>query len=106
MQQTHIDEHVRTKFIAKADPFLIAHGKIHGHTIVTHEDKGLKALKIPAVCHHYQMPETITLYKLIGLIGGKFILDLESVGIDEYVEDDEDEDFGDDEDYEDYEYFE
>ncbi len=52
-------ENVKRDFLSVADPLLIAYAKAHKHTVVSHEVFILeerKKIKIPVVCHAFQVP--------------------------------------------------
>ena len=63
----------RAKFLAKADPLLIACAKAHGHTVVTHEKSApdSKKVKIPDVCEALGVP-TDGIYQVIRNDGANF----------------------------------
>ncbi len=49
----------KSKFMAGADPFLIAYALAHGHAVITdeiHEPKRKNKVKIPAVCLQFHVP--------------------------------------------------
>lgn len=65
----------KRKFLAGADPFVIAYALAHGHTVVTHEvhQTGMKKLKIPSVCHSLNVPYADT-FKMLRAEKALFVL--------------------------------
>jgi Domain of unknown function (DUF4411) len=60
-----------SKFLAGADPWLIAHAKVHGGAVVTHEVKvpaSSKKVKIPNVCEAFGVP-VVNPYEMLRRLG-------------------------------------
>jgi hypothetical protein len=60
------------RFLSGADPWIIAHAKVHGGTVVTLEtlitDPSAKRVKIPNVCAHFEVPYT-NLFTMLTSLG-------------------------------------
>lgn len=72
---TYVEPHIG-RFLAGADPWLIAKAKMMDATVVTHESKagrGTKRVKVPNVCEHFDVPWFDT-YELLDKLEAKFIL--------------------------------
>lgn len=75
MEQNYKEEH-RTKFLAGADPLLIACAKAHRHKIVTHEvlaAANSRKVKIPNVCQALEV-EWTNLFSLLKGERARFVL--------------------------------
>lgn len=66
----------RDNFLAKADPWIIAKAKSIGATVVTHEavvSSAKKVVKIPNICHEFEVP-CISTFQLLRDLQAKFVL--------------------------------
>jgi len=72
----HFQAAAVTKFLAGADPFLIACAMAHGYTVVSEEvffQHSAKKVKIPEVCAHFHVP-CINTFKMLSDEGATFLL--------------------------------
>ena len=77
MNEARIKTEAKFRFLAKADPLLIAHALAHNHTIVTHEvaaPGAIARVTIPDVCRQLNVPCVNTFYVLSEL-RARFILE-------------------------------
>lgn len=67
------EKHLGAAFLGGADPWLIAHAKVGGGRVVTHETAAPrgKAPKIPDVANEFGV-ETLVLWKLLRELGASF----------------------------------
>lgn len=72
------EQAMKSHFLSKADPFLVAHAHAHGFKVVTWErnEPSAKAVKIPVVCHHLGV-ECISLFDVLAKCKAKFDLRVE-----------------------------
>ena len=68
------EEPAKQEFMDGADPWLIAHAKVHGGTIVTQENtKGAAARpKIPVIAQHFGLAKPLTAPELLRSLNVKF----------------------------------
>jgi hypothetical protein len=75
VQSADYQDHAKRAFLGSADPFLIAYGLAHGHTLVTHEvhvEGERKKVKIPTVCRGLQVP-CIRIFEMLRREGARFV---------------------------------
>jgi hypothetical protein len=76
VQGADYQEHAKRAFLGSADPFLIAYGLAHGHTVVTHEvhvEGERRKVKIPSVCHALRVP-SIRIFEMLRREGARFVI--------------------------------
>jgi hypothetical protein len=62
-------------WLKKADPWLIAHAKAEGGTVVTFEvlvGRGAKEVKIPNVCRALKLADPINTWEMLDALGARF----------------------------------
>jgi hypothetical protein len=67
----------KRKFLADADPFVIAYAMAHGHTVVSHElhvEGQRSKVKIPTVCRALQVP-CVRTFDMLRQSGARFVLE-------------------------------
>ena len=71
---TRYEEHHIAEFMSGADPWLIAHARVHGGRIVTHEKGKPNAVqpKIPDVADHFGLKPTLDIITLLRELGASF----------------------------------
>lgn len=80
VQAGDFKDEAKRRFLAGADPYLIAYALAHGHTVVTHEVSNAgnatqrNKVKIPAVCLGLTVPSEPAFPWLVRR-GAKFVLD-------------------------------
>ena len=77
VQGADYQEQAKRAFLRTADPFLIAYGLVHGHTVVTHEvhvEGERRKVKIPSVCRALQVP-CIRIFEMLRREGARFVMD-------------------------------
>jgi hypothetical protein len=76
VQTADYRDHAKRSFLGSADPFLIAYGLAHGHTVVSHEvhvEGERRKVKIPSVCRALQVP-CLRTFEILRREGAKFVL--------------------------------
>ena len=76
VQSADYQDHAKRTFLASADPFLIAYGLAHGHTVVTHEvhvEGERRKVKIPSVCRALQM-SSIRIFEMLRRERARFVI--------------------------------
>ena len=76
VQSADYQDHAKRAFLSSADPFLVAYGLAHGHTVVTHEvhvEGERRKVKIPLVCRALQVP-CLRTFEMLRREGAKFVM--------------------------------
>ena len=76
VQNADYHDHAKRGFFSGADPFLVAYGLAHGHTVVTHEvhvEGERRKVKIPTVCRALQVP-CIRTFEMLRRENARFVI--------------------------------
>jgi predicted nucleic acid-binding protein len=78
VQEEDYRDDAKREFLSVADPLLVAYAKAHDHTVVTHEvfnpnQPGRRKIKIPVVCHVFDVPHIRT-FEMLRREGASFVL--------------------------------
>lgn len=68
----------KSRFLSGGDAILVAHAMAHGDTVVTRETLVLEAtkkIKLPNICHHFNVP-TLRPHEMLLQLGARFVLEV------------------------------